>query len=78
MRHFFYIKIALIPILGASHSISKVFINSGNDNNEAKINFSFNKLNAFSCYLIHLNHIDFLTISIKGVTRVLKPLTNIQ
>ena len=54
-----------MPILGASHSISKDFINSGNDNNEAKINFSFNKLNACSCYLLHLNHIDFLTIQLK-------------
>jgi len=43
---FSYIKTALIPIPEASHSILKVFIKSGNDNNEVEINFFLNKLKA--------------------------------
>jgi len=42
----------------------------------AKINFSFNKLKVCSCSLPHLIPIYFLTILIKGVTVVLKSLTN--
>jgi len=41
---FFYIKITLIPIPEVLHSILKVFVKSGNDNNGVEINFSFDKL----------------------------------
>jgi hypothetical protein len=50
MGRFSCIRTTLIPIPEASHSISKVFINS------AEINFDFNKLNALSYSSPH----DFL------------------
>jgi len=65
MRHFFYIKTTSILIHKASHSISKVFVKSGNYINRAKIKFFFNKLNVCSCSLPHLNPTEFLTIQLK-------------
>jgi len=77
MSFFSYIKKSLIPIHEVSHSISKDFVKSGNDNNKAKISFPFNKLKAFSCFLPYLKPINFLIILVKGVARVLKSLTNL-
>jgi hypothetical protein len=77
MGFFCCYKITLISSFEVSHSISKVFVKLGNDNNGAEINFAFNKLKACTCSLPHLKSIDFLTILVKGATRVLKSLTNL-
>jgi len=71
------IKTDPIPIPKALHLISKFFIKSGNYNNRVEINFSLNKLNSCSCSWPHLNPIKFLTISVKGVAKVLNLLTNL-
>jgi len=76
MGHFSCIRTAPILIPKASHSISKAILKSGKDNKSAKINFDFNKLNAFSCFSPHLNPIDFLIISVNNEANVLKSLTN--
>jgi hypothetical protein len=65
MNFFSYIKKSLIPIYEVSHLIAKGFVKLGNDNNKAKISFSFNKLKAFSCFLPYLKPINFLSILIK-------------
>jgi len=56
MGRFSCIRTTLIPILEASHSISKVLLKSGKDSNSVEINFDFNKLNA----LFYSSPHDFL------------------
>jgi len=77
MGRSFCIKTALIPILEASHSISKVLLKSGKDSNGAEINFDFNKLKILSCSSPYLNLMDFLMISVNGDAIILESLTNL-
>jgi hypothetical protein len=66
MGRFSSIRTAPIHIPEASHVISKALLKSGKDNKCAKINFDFNKLNAFSCSSPYLNPTNFLIISVNG------------
>jgi hypothetical protein len=77
MDNFSCIRIPPIPIIEASHSISKALLKLGKDSNSAEIHFNFNKLKALSCSSPHLNPTDFLMILVNGEAIVLKSLTNL-
>ena len=66
-----------MPMLEASHSISKVLVKLGSDKMGALVNLSFNVSKAFACSWPHLNTTSFFTISLKGETIVLNSLTNL-
>ena len=64
-----------ILILDASHSISNAFLKSSKAKIVAEHNFSFKKAKVDLCSSLYLNPTDFLIISFKGVTNVLKYFT---
>ena len=66
------IKTAVIPIPLALHSISKVSAKLGKANKGSVLNFSFSKLKAFSCSLVHLKPTFFLMHSVNGAAEVEK------
>jgi len=68
-------KTTLIPIPDASHSISNAFIKLGKAKIGAEHNFSFKRTKVNFCSSPHLNPKDFLTISFKDATIVLKSFT---
>ena len=76
MRHPSCIRITLIAIPEASHSISKVLERLGQASRGVLVNFSLIKLNAFSSSFPYLKPVFFLIISVKGAAKLLKSFTN--
>uniref|UniRef100_A0A2P2QZ20 Uncharacterized protein n=1 Tax=Rhizophora mucronata TaxID=61149 RepID=A0A2P2QZ20_RHIMU len=67
----------LIPMLDASHSISKILEKSSKARSGALHNLYLSESKASCCSLPHLKPTLFLIISINGAVMVLKSLMNL-